>query len=554
MAEIFISYAHHNKAKAQELAQGLVNHGYSIFYDQDLNGGDPWRERLNIELDAAELVIGLWDKTTVRDSGFTIEECSRAADARKLIPVLVDELEIADYPLGLATLQTIDLTDDDDGESFTLLLRSVKQKLVPEKLRLERLQQDQALEKTGVRLQPLISESTTAKSTNVATILGEYRRGLIKIPDYQRESNQWDPKTQSLFIESIINNLAIPAFFFEPVKTESGAVVNFIVDGQQRLTTLLDYYDGKFNLLPLGDVPYISPNSGHYAERPFNQLPQGYQNAFEGYRLTVIKLRDLGDQRLEVFRRINQGGTPLSGQDIRLAYYGEKSKSISFIRLTGLMTLESPTTKAVLANARSRWNIEHPWKDADAFKKWREFWKEPKDSIGQKASEMFMWCLLSANVAPFREMIASKVGRYGAANLELRSGEDILDLYCAEFARQEANGAKGPLLDFESMSTGVFPVFCAFVKRTFGENHIVPFKSRLIGQCAGAVCALKIDPSKLSARGVAKLGQFIQSPKNIAKEKKVNWSESRGTWEGKRGWAQQVLATHDVIREIARMK
>ena len=178
--------------------------------------------------------------------------------------------------------------------------------------------------------------------------------------------------------ESIINNLAIPAFFFEPVKTESGAVVNFIVDGQQRLTTLLDYYDGKFNLLPLGDVPYISPNSGHYAERPFNQLPQGYQNAFEGYRLTVIKLRDLGDQRLEVFRRINQGGTPLSGQDIRLAYYGEKSKSISFIRLTGLMTLELPTTKAVLANARSRWNIEHPWKDADAFKKWREFWKEPR--------------------------------------------------------------------------------------------------------------------------------------------------------------------------------
>ena len=175
----------------------------AIFYDQDLNGGDPWRERLNIELDAAELVIGLWDKTTVRDSGFTIEECSRAADARKLIPVLVDELEIADYPLGLATLQTIDLTDDDDGESFTLLLRSVKQKLVPEKLRLERLQQDQALEKTGVRLQPLISESTTAELTNVATILGEYRRGLIKIPDYQRESNQWDPKTQSLFIESM---------------------------------------------------------------------------------------------------------------------------------------------------------------------------------------------------------------------------------------------------------------------------------------------------------------------------------------------------------------
>jgi uncharacterized protein DUF262/TIR domain-containing protein len=554
MAEIFISYAHHNKAKVQDLAQRLEKHGYSIFYDQDLNGGDPWREKLNTELDAARVVIGVWDEKTVKDSRFTIEECSRAAEVNKLIPVLVDELEVSGYPLGLATLQTINLADDaDDGESFTRLLRSIKQKLVPEKLRLERLEQDKALEQTGVRLQPLVSESTTAESTNVATILSEYRKGLIKIPDYQRESNQWDLKTQSIFIESIINNLAIPAFFFEPVKTETGTVVNFIVDGQQRLTTLLDYYDGKFNLLPLGEVPYISPNSGHYAERPFNQLPQAYQSAFEGYRLTIIKLRDLGEQRLEVFRRINQGGTPLSGQDIRLAYYGEKSKSISFIRLTGLMTLESPTTKAVLANARSRWNIEHPWKDAEAFRKWREFWKEPKDSIGQKASEMFMWGPLSADVTPLQALIASKTERRGAAKLELRSGEDLLDLYCAELSYQEAAGANGPLLDFERMSTSVFPVFCASVKRIFGENHIVPFKSRLIGICAGAICALKIDPSKLSAKGVAKLGQFIQAPKRVAKEKGVSWNESSGTWEGKRGWAQQILATHHFVREISRM-
>jgi hypothetical protein len=40
--------------------------------------------------------------------------------------------------------------------------------------------------------------------------------------------------------------------------------------------------------------------------------------------------------RLEIFRRINQGGTPLSGQDIRLAYYGEKSPSLALIRLAGV--------------------------------------------------------------------------------------------------------------------------------------------------------------------------------------------------------------------------
>ena len=34
------------------------------------------------------------------------------------------------------------------------------------------------------------------------------------IPDYQRDSEQWDYRKQSLFIESLLNNLTIPAFFF----------------------------------------------------------------------------------------------------------------------------------------------------------------------------------------------------------------------------------------------------------------------------------------------------------------------------------------------------
>ncbi len=36
--------------------------------------------------------------------------------------------------------------------------------------------------------------------------------------------------------------------------------------------------------------------------------------------------------KLEIFRRINEGGIPLSGQYIRLAYYSE-SKFVTFIQL-----------------------------------------------------------------------------------------------------------------------------------------------------------------------------------------------------------------------------
>ena len=59
--------------------------------------------------------------------------------------------------------------------------------------------------------------------------------------------------------------------------------------------------------------------------------------------MTIIYLpKDLTlETKLEIFRRINEGGTPLSGQDIRLAYYSE-SKSVTLIRLVGIH--KNPTT------------------------------------------------------------------------------------------------------------------------------------------------------------------------------------------------------------------
>src|SRR5436309_10028092 len=168
-------------------------------------------------------------------------------------------------------------------------------------------------------IRPLITESSTSESSNVEVVMNDLRDGILRIPDYQRDSDQWSEETKSLLVESIINNLSIPAFFFE-VTIEESIEKNEVVDGQQRLTTLFDFYQNRFRLVDSDEAPYLSPNSIHYAGKPFDKLPQAYQQAFKKYRLTIIKLRQLGDMRLEVFRRINQGGTSLSGQDIRLAY------------------------------------------------------------------------------------------------------------------------------------------------------------------------------------------------------------------------------------------
>jgi hypothetical protein len=80
-------------------------------------------------------------------------------------------------------------------------------------------------------LRPLVTESSTSESTNVEVVLGDLGAGTVRIPDYQRDADQWGDVTKSLFIESVINNLTIPAFFFE-VLVDGGIEINEVVDGQ----------------------------------------------------------------------------------------------------------------------------------------------------------------------------------------------------------------------------------------------------------------------------------------------------------------------------------
>jgi uncharacterized protein with ParB-like and HNH nuclease domain len=97
-------------------------------------------------------------------------------------------------------------------------------------------------------IKPLIAESSTSESTTVEVVLNGIRDGDIRIPDYQRDSDQWDETTKSLLVESVINNLSIPAFFFEVI-FEGGVERNEVIDGQQRLTTLDKFYKGEFALV-----------------------------------------------------------------------------------------------------------------------------------------------------------------------------------------------------------------------------------------------------------------------------------------------------------------
>ena len=93
---------------------------------------------------------------------------------------------------------------------------------------------------------PIISAPTMPKmKTSKRYWIASTTRN-IRIPEYQRDSDEWDDVKKSLFIESILNRLTVPAFYLAP--SEGNPDQFEVVDGQQRLTTLNAFFKNDFTL------------------------------------------------------------------------------------------------------------------------------------------------------------------------------------------------------------------------------------------------------------------------------------------------------------------
>lgn len=408
------------------------------------------------------------------------------------------------------------------------------------------------IEPKPTEAKPLIPESSTSESTRVDSVLKDLEDGIIQIPDYQRDSDQWDEVTKSLLIESIINNLSIPAFFFEVTVDETGVERNQVIDGQQRLTTLSEFSKQKFRLVDAHEAPYISPNSVHYAGKTFDELPLVYRRAFQQYRLAIIKLRDLKDMRLEVFRRINQGGTPLSGQDIRLAYYGDRCRSLAFIRLVGVYDPNRPASRRFIETSEKKLGVNYPWNDHTALDAWADTWRDKELSRGQTASEMFLWSLMAAQHKEIDNILQNS-DALSKINVRFNRGiDEALDAYCAQLRYQDHNHGSPPaLMPYESMQSDFFPYFERWIKRlgSAGPNLDVR-KHRTVASLIGASFREGIRPDEFDHEHWGRAVEFIRRPTDKTASFGIEWPQSKGRWDGIKGYRAQMEAACKIARAI----
>ena len=103
---IFLSYAHADAKRAQQLASALTTRGYTVWWDTLIEGGASFAKSIREALEAADAVVVLWSMASV-ESDWVADEAAQGRERKRLVPLTLDG---SLPPLGFRQYQTIDLS------------------------------------------------------------------------------------------------------------------------------------------------------------------------------------------------------------------------------------------------------------------------------------------------------------------------------------------------------------------------------------------------------------------------------------------------------------
>ena len=132
------------------------------------------------------------------------------------------------------------------------------------------------------------------------------RRDRYEIPDWQREQ-VWSKGQKQKLIDSILRGWRLPKFYL--VLTNSNPHEFEVVDGQQRLLAIWEFFDNELSLSTDSD----SLTGG---ARLYRDLPDQLSDRFDDYEIDYDQIEDASDEEdlKEFFQRLQQG-LPLTSSE-----------------------------------------------------------------------------------------------------------------------------------------------------------------------------------------------------------------------------------------------
>ncbi|TGN18849.1 DUF262 domain-containing protein [Leptospira idonii] len=174
-------------------------------------------------------------------------------------------------------------------------------------------------------------------------LVSKYQKNQIKIPGFQRKY-VWDIKQASKLIESFLLGLPVPSIFLYN-DLDDNNVLN-VIDGQQRLMSVLYYFNGYFGdeekgkktVFKLKGINSKSP----YFDKSYDDLKKNDLASFNRLNDSVLRafvIKQINPQDntsiYHIFERLNTGGVKLEGQEIRnCVYHGNFNELLNELNKT----------------------------------------------------------------------------------------------------------------------------------------------------------------------------------------------------------------------------
>lgn len=216
--------------------------------------------------------------------------------------------------------------------------------------------------------------------SNYKNLLTDIERGQVKIPQFQRDF-VWTMQKSAALLDSVIKGYPVGTFIFWATKDrlrsvrnlgntqlpepKDGDTVSFVLDGQQRLTSLyaslrgikIQRNSGKEDDFSEMFINLEASEDEQIVVTDISELPEGtwirlhdliygglqqlaafpeyyhkkldeYRRRIESYDFSIILVKDVEiDVATEIFTRINVGGKPLSVFEIMVAKTYDESRN-----------------------------------------------------------------------------------------------------------------------------------------------------------------------------------------------------------------------------------
>lgn len=144
---------------------------------------------------------------------------------------------------------------------------------------------------------------------------------LVIQPKFQRRRTAWPLIAKTALIDTMLNNFPVPPVYLRDYVDTSGRRQKEIIDGQQRISTFIEFFNNKFALSRNISDPEI-------AGFKYSDLSTEQQLMVEDFEVSFISIRGASDgDIISIFSRLNSFSLPLNSQEKRNSVFAGEIKS-----------------------------------------------------------------------------------------------------------------------------------------------------------------------------------------------------------------------------------